>query len=221
MRIAAAWLCFLAACACAVVGAMASSTKAPAETNYALALVALVAAVVLTFAAIMFAPAERRKRFGQETVFCAVLSWVVAMILYPVFQGARPVAKRTACLSNFKQLALNILSYAGDFDDRLPLAASWRTDVEPYMRSSGLRCPESKAAWTYGTNRALSGQALSKLPKPENLVLLFETESSTKNAAGGPEAVALRHDGGSNFAFADGSARFRGPNAGEENRWKP
>src|SRR5580658_2126105 len=42
---------------------------------------------------------------------------ILASILFPVFAQAKEAAKKTACLSNSKQLSLGILQYDIDYDD--------------------------------------------------------------------------------------------------------
>ena len=45
---------------------------------------------------------------------------ILAAILFPVFAQAKAAAKKTACLSNVKQMGLAAAMYAGDSDDGLP-----------------------------------------------------------------------------------------------------
>lgn len=47
---------------------------------------------------------------------------ILAAILFPVFSKARENARRSACLSNIKQLGLGALMYAQDYDDMFPVA---------------------------------------------------------------------------------------------------
>ncbi len=55
-------------------------------------------------------------------VVVAVLGLLAALLL-PALAGARGMARRAACLSNQRQLAMGWLMYAGDHDDRaMPLA---------------------------------------------------------------------------------------------------
>jgi prepilin-type N-terminal cleavage/methylation domain-containing protein/prepilin-type processing-associated H-X9-DG protein len=79
---------------------------------------------------------------------------ILAAILFPVFAQAKEAAKKTANLSNVKQLSLASLMYANDFDDVAPLAnrygecfpghrgwswcVTWAIDVAPYVKSKGL-----------------------------------------------------------------------------------
>ena len=45
---------------------------------------------------------------------------ILAAILFPVFAQAKAAAKKTAALSNQKQIGLGILLYTGDYDDMYP-----------------------------------------------------------------------------------------------------
>lgn len=55
---------------------------------------------------------------------------ILAAILFPVFAQARESARKTACLNNGKQLALAIMQYLQDWEDRFPIAI-YRTTVAP------------------------------------------------------------------------------------------
>lgn len=50
---------------------------------------------------------------------------ILAAILFPVFAQAKLAAKKTAALSNVKQLGTAIQIYIGDFDDTYPNAYFW------------------------------------------------------------------------------------------------
>ena len=45
---------------------------------------------------------------------------ILAAILFPVFQQVRENARRTACLSNMKQIGLAAAMYVEDQDERYP-----------------------------------------------------------------------------------------------------
>src|SRR5580693_5132969 len=53
---------------------------------------------------------------------------ILAAILFPVFAQAKEAAKKTACLSNTKQIALGVYMYTGDYDDTYP-QTSWEQDT--------------------------------------------------------------------------------------------
>ena len=44
---------------------------------------------------------------------------ILAAILFPVFARAREKARAASCLSNSKQIALGIIMYAQDYDEKL------------------------------------------------------------------------------------------------------
>jgi prepilin-type N-terminal cleavage/methylation domain-containing protein/prepilin-type processing-associated H-X9-DG protein len=80
---------------------------------------------------------------------------ILAAILFPVFAQAKNAAKKTADLSNIKQVSLGTIMYAGDYDDTMPLGdylmpppsgqpywvVTWRTNVQPYVKSLDLFSP--------------------------------------------------------------------------------
>jgi prepilin-type N-terminal cleavage/methylation domain-containing protein/prepilin-type processing-associated H-X9-DG protein len=47
---------------------------------------------------------------------------ILAAILFPVFSQAKEAAKRSACLSNTKQIGLGVQMYLNDYDDMTPSA---------------------------------------------------------------------------------------------------
>src|SRR5438132_9901381 len=54
---------------------------------------------------------------------------ILAAILLPVFATARETARKTACLSNLRQIGLATRMYVQDYDDRFPQTK--RSDGQP------------------------------------------------------------------------------------------
>jgi prepilin-type N-terminal cleavage/methylation domain-containing protein/prepilin-type processing-associated H-X9-DG protein len=83
-------------------------------------------------------------------VVIAIIS-ILAAILFPVFARARENARRASCQSNLKQIALGIMQYTQDYDEKYPLrqapkasgsGITYVTAIEPYMKSSQIFiCP--------------------------------------------------------------------------------
>lgn len=87
---------------------------------------------------------------------------ILAAILFPVFARAREAAKRTACLSQMKQLALASEMYAQSNNDGLAPSANygeaiptlWTVIIQPYVKDKGVfLCPSAEgsrfsAGWT-------------------------------------------------------------------------
>ncbi len=67
--------------------------------------------------------AARRGFTLIELLVVIAIIAILAAILFPVFAQAKEAAKRTASLSNQKQIATSTLLYAGDYDDVVPIAA--------------------------------------------------------------------------------------------------
>ncbi len=80
---------------------------------------------------------------------------ILAAILFPVFAKAREKARQTSCLSNMRQQATAVLSYAQDNDEVFPVGCPdwwwsggsgqphcWAEASQPYMKNVQiLRCP--------------------------------------------------------------------------------
>ena len=87
---------------------------------------------------------------------------ILAAILFPVFARAREQARKTACLSNTKQMGLAHLMYAQDYDETFcppsfgacdtPLALGWADLVHPYVKNIGVfNCPSATMKMTLNT----------------------------------------------------------------------
>lgn len=82
-----------------------------------------------------------------ELLVVIAIIGLLAAILFPVFARARENARRTACLSNIKQIGLGVMQYAADFDEKLPDYKGGATPFYPeqtksYVGSEQIyRCP--------------------------------------------------------------------------------
>ncbi|HEX8236278.1 MAG TPA: DUF1559 domain-containing protein [Abditibacteriaceae bacterium] len=117
--------------------------------------------------------AARKSRWSRrgftliELLVVIAIIAILAAMLFPVFARARENARRTSCASNLKQLGLGLLQYTQDYDEQYPLRRfapfgttgaysssdavlfdfdnnSWRTVVQPYIKSNQLFvCPSN------------------------------------------------------------------------------
>jgi len=62
---------------------------------------------------------------------------ILAAILFPVFAQAKTAAKRTACLSNMRQVGLGNELYINDYDDLMPWIPDSELQLTPSINSSG------------------------------------------------------------------------------------
>lgn len=71
----------------------------------------------------------RRSAFTliELLVVIAIIA-ILAAILFPVFAQAKEAAKKTALLSNVKQMGTGVAIYIADYDDNFPMAWSRRAD---------------------------------------------------------------------------------------------
>ena len=76
---------------------------------------------------------------------------ILAAILFPVFARARENARRSSCQSNLKQMALGVVQYVQDYDEKFPGAVigtppeapvGWADAIQPYLKSIQIyQCP--------------------------------------------------------------------------------
>ncbi len=146
----------------------------------------------------------RREGFTliELLVVIAIIA-ILAAILFPVFARAREKARQASCQSNCKQIALSILMYVQDYDERLiphwipdastnPPYQCWPDVVLPYVKNSQLfLCPSNAdrpvgmhLVTTYGVNdphvtpddsRASGTVAMAKVAAPASTMLLTDS----------------------------------------------
>src|SRR3569832_528466 len=71
---------------------------------------------------------------------------ILAAILFPVFAQAKAAAKKTACLSNTKQMGVGLYLYLNETEDNLPMAKNPNTNNGP---------PNTEFAWQTGAGIAV------------------------------------------------------------------
>jgi prepilin-type processing-associated H-X9-DG protein len=151
-----------------------------------------------------------------------VLLPLLAAILFPGIGTARSTARRVSCLSNVKQMGLANIMYAQDYDDRLPIASNWQTDLVPYTKNERLfHCPEvstgteqsTPSGTNYAYNSALDMMKTKRLAEPANTVLIYDSTNFSQNANDAltslpsPGRHRLASSRGNNIGFADGHAK--------------
>ena len=124
----------------------------------------------------MVGPARRAFTLIELLVVIAIIA-ILAAILFPVFAQAREQARKTVCLSNFKQVDLGMLLYIQDYDERIvpsdtgsingPGWGFGRPDyvypelIQPYIKNWYIfRCPSDPNA----TDAGLSLDPNTNLP---------------------------------------------------------
>ena len=156
--------------------------------------------------------------------------WSIAWCREPVLLGPddtfaevvagrlRGAATTQACQSNMKQLALAMLMYAQDYDERFPPADRWCAATYPYTRNREIHhCPADDAAFSYAYNYKLSRRMLAEVADPSLTIMLYESEIGKGDAFDWPQfpgaslPVPGRHEEANNYAYVDGHVRLDAP----------
>ena len=74
---------------------------------------------------------------------------ILAAILFPVFAQAREMARKTACLSNLRQIGTAFILYSQDYDERLPDRRDLKLSLPDGFRPWAPAWPRSdpRAGW--------------------------------------------------------------------------
>lgn len=179
-------------------------------------------------------PASTARRSGSSHIWlivCAVgcllmipIIAIMAAILFPVFAKSRAKAVQTSCLSNVRQLCTAQLSYAQDWKETLPQSANWCDATEPYVRNRQVySCPSrgTSSGGDYWMSRPVCGVDLNRLKSPAEAGALFEGSSSRWNGSGGKADVRAPHNGGANYGFVDGHAKWIRDGGASDALWNP
>jgi prepilin-type processing-associated H-X9-DG protein len=145
------------------------------------------------------------------------VSSLASMTVNPsgIFARAKLAAKKTACLSNIKQLGVAVMIYLADHDDKYTMSASkLRSALDPYTKNEHLWfCPSgSKTVPAYSINTRLIGKSAEQIKDPANTVMLYE---------GSKGKLDFRHDGTAAVTFADSHAKMIKAADAKYLNWKP
>ena len=135
---------------------------------------------------------------------------ILAAILFPVFAKAREKARQTQCISNSRQIAVDILIWSQDLDEMFPTyGAIWtQCQTDPGI----LVCPTrgKTIANGYGYNLLVGGVALGDIDNPDGAVLTADWDDRGANAVAYPNTligkgdISRRHNSGAVYSYSDG-----------------
>jgi len=90
---------------------------------------------------------------------------ILAAILFPVFAQAKEAAKKTADVSNVKQLSLATMMYMGDFDDVHPMLRNGMSDWACTRFHGGIVPCQHTNSFHYVLNPYTKNKDISKSPQ--------------------------------------------------------
>jgi len=141
---------------------------------------------------------------------------ILAAILFPVFAQAKSAAKRTAELSNVKNINLGIIMYSTDYDDTLVLVYQanwshprdqivlWKDSILPYIKNGGL--PPKPDGTVYTAQQQGGAGGVFAAPTYDGNWAPYNDGSQTYDgdtSSRFPRAFALNCDAGKNENLGD------------------
>jgi prepilin-type N-terminal cleavage/methylation domain-containing protein/prepilin-type processing-associated H-X9-DG protein len=139
---------------------------------------------------------------------------ILAAILFPVFARAREKARQSSCQSNCKQIALGMLMYVQDYDERYPIShradpdgnRRWCETLQPYVKNTQLfvcpsdagvvvqwaTCPE-RFPTSYMANFQVSAAAMAQTVSPSTTVYL--ADGGAQQTVAGPKIPIVGIEG--------------------------
>lgn len=108
---------------------------------------------------------------------------ILAAILFPVFAKAREKARQTQCISNQRQMALAVIMYSQENDEKLPSMSSWIADSG--IVAGVAKCPDvgkTSGKNSYVYNAFLSQKSVGEFPYPTDTIVTADGERLTTQA---------------------------------------
>jgi hypothetical protein len=131
--------------------------------------------------------------------FCFIVP-IIAAVLFPVFSQARLSARKSASMSEARTIAMGLLMYASDNDDRLPPSFRSTSDLEGalagWVDTSDIDFKSANPAGSeFVPNANAEGLPVSSVLDPGTAVLIYELGRWS-------------HDGGRVVAYFSGEAEY-------------
>ncbi len=123
---------------------------------------------------------------------------ILAAILFPVFARARENARRSSCQSNLKQIALGVVQYRQDYDERFPSAVTnnvtgslgWANSIQPYLKSTQIyQCPSESNSQSNLNQPTAAGEGFTDYYY--NGMLSWDGDYTTPDFSNGINEAAL------------------------------
>jgi prepilin-type N-terminal cleavage/methylation domain-containing protein len=132
------------------------------------------------------------KRSGFTLIELLVVIAIIAIlaaILFPVFARAREKARQASCTSNMKQLALGMLMYMQDYDERAPSVLCGRYPGGPTAYPQDACCVE-RNIWAWVVQPYVKNRQIMQCPSANDTDF---TRPATPYGPAGPVHYKFKH----------------------------
>lgn len=138
---------------------------------------------------------------------------VLGAILFPVYACAcTKTSPGITCQSQIKKLAMGVIMYTSDYDDRLPNRDSWMNAIHDYTKDAHLYTdPDIKAKGQHGYafDSRLSNKNQTLVRHPDQHPLVYDSINLARNASDPFNSLPNpgRHEGRNSIGYLDGHAK--------------
>lgn len=124
-----------------------------------------------------------------------VIAAILAAIMFPVFAQAREKARQASCLSNTKQIAMGLMMYTQQYDERLPSAGKWGESLYPFIKNNQVYvCPsDTGSVSSYAFNSVLDQKDMADILRPADQPAFHESSLGARNATDQLQSFKPRH----------------------------
>lgn len=167
------------------------------------------------------------RRYSLPTITIFVIIGFTIVFLIAHILG---IYRESTCLTSLRALGVAIRQYTDDYDDTYPSRSAWEVSLpkqypDIYCRAARARVTgvQNTGFYGYALNAAVLDRKTESVAEPKSTVLVFEAAAGVLSGSSpnpfphiDPDSLPLekgwlRHRNGSNYLFADGSARWFRP----------
>ncbi|MBC8064002.1 MAG: hypothetical protein H7Y17_04175 [Chlorobia bacterium] len=154
-----------------------------------------------------------RKPLLWEWLVCLGIVFCLVGVFVPITAcGCSEASPGTHCLSNSKQIALSLIIYAADYDERLPDRDAWMDLATPYTKNQEIFVdPEIrvKGQHGYAFDSRLSRKKTDQFQSPATQSMIYDSINLARNASDPFASLPNpgRHKGRNSIGYLDGHVK--------------
>lgn len=143
------------------------------------------------------------------------MTGVLISLAVSLYQGAPRSPKVFDPLSSSKQIAVSVMIYLSDHDDKFPAMKGWKKALMPYIKNENLFHPEGvpyDKESSFSLNAKIAGKKATSVKDPSKTVLLYMGKNGK---------FTFNKNGKTVVSFADTSTKWLSKAEVKSLTWNP